>query len=590
MPFERPTSINEVLQHMHRHEYVLPAIQREFVWEPDKITSLFDSLMQGYPIGSLLFWKIEPDTIKKYRFYDFVRDYHERDRPHCPELDIANPHIPLVGILDGQQRLSALNIGFRGAYAFKRKYYRYTSDHAYPRRHLYLNALSYADAREREMDYDFRFLTDTEARQRDTTHWWFPVRDIRNFSSSMELSQYIMEQSIANPQKAFEILGRLLDIYQQSDTIVYFLETSQNLDRVLDIFIRTNRQGQPLNRSDMLMSIATAQWTTLDARAEIYSLVDEINRISENFSFDKDWVLKTAMLLTDINDIAFNATNFDNENMTRIESKWHSLRSSMILTVQLIDLLGFSSNRLSSQYSLLPIAYYLHKRGFGSEFLTSSHCRDDREGIRGWFIRLMLKRGIWSYGTDSLLRGLRSTIRQHGHKTFPVYQLNLTIERQREALVFGEDELLDLAEVRSSDYRAYLLLSLLSPHLRVAEARYHIDHVFPKHAFNRRSLRNVGLSDDEIEMVLSKMDRLPNLQLLNATENIEKSNWMPHEWLNGYKDPESRNSIVQNNLLGDVPNDMSAFNEWYEARRERMLERLRGILGVASTGEQANDV
>ena len=90
-------------------------------------------------------------------------------------------------------------------------------------------------------------------------------------------------------------------------------------------------------------------------------------------------------------------------------------------------------------------------------------------------------------------------------------------------------------------------------------------------------------------MVLSKMDRLPNLQLLNATENIEKSSRMPHEWLNGYKDPESRNSIVQNNLLGDVPNDILAFNEWYEARRERMLEKLQGILGVASTGEEAND-
>ncbi|HAU40130.1 TPA: hypothetical protein DCW56_04330 [Candidatus Peregrinibacteria bacterium] len=31
----------------------MPAIQREFVWEPEQITKLFDSLMRGYPIGSL---------------------------------------------------------------------------------------------------------------------------------------------------------------------------------------------------------------------------------------------------------------------------------------------------------------------------------------------------------------------------------------------------------------------------------------------------------------------------------------------------------------------------------------------------------
>jgi len=39
---------------------VLPAIQREYVWEPGQITALFDSLMRGYPIGGFLSWKVEP--------------------------------------------------------------------------------------------------------------------------------------------------------------------------------------------------------------------------------------------------------------------------------------------------------------------------------------------------------------------------------------------------------------------------------------------------------------------------------------------------------------------------------------------------
>ena len=32
-----------------------PAIQREFVWKPEQIAKLFDSLMQGYPFGTFLF-------------------------------------------------------------------------------------------------------------------------------------------------------------------------------------------------------------------------------------------------------------------------------------------------------------------------------------------------------------------------------------------------------------------------------------------------------------------------------------------------------------------------------------------------------
>ncbi len=34
--------------------YFLPAIQREFVWDPEQIIELFDSIMRGYPISSFL--------------------------------------------------------------------------------------------------------------------------------------------------------------------------------------------------------------------------------------------------------------------------------------------------------------------------------------------------------------------------------------------------------------------------------------------------------------------------------------------------------------------------------------------------------
>jgi uncharacterized protein with ParB-like and HNH nuclease domain len=47
MPFQTPITIATALERMHRHEYVLPAIQREFVWGADRICTLFDSLSVG---------------------------------------------------------------------------------------------------------------------------------------------------------------------------------------------------------------------------------------------------------------------------------------------------------------------------------------------------------------------------------------------------------------------------------------------------------------------------------------------------------------------------------------------------------------
>ncbi len=39
--------IKEALEAVSENLYVLPAIQREFVWNPEQICRLFDSLMQG---------------------------------------------------------------------------------------------------------------------------------------------------------------------------------------------------------------------------------------------------------------------------------------------------------------------------------------------------------------------------------------------------------------------------------------------------------------------------------------------------------------------------------------------------------------
>lgn len=99
-------TIADALDRIQRSQYVLPAIQREFVWKPHQIERLFDSLMQGYPFGTFLFWKVEPSTSGKFKFYDFVLNYHERDAAHCPELPVLHQQA-VTAVLDGQQRLTA---------------------------------------------------------------------------------------------------------------------------------------------------------------------------------------------------------------------------------------------------------------------------------------------------------------------------------------------------------------------------------------------------------------------------------------------------------------------------------------------------
>jgi hypothetical protein len=88
------------------------------------------------------------------------------------------------------------------------------------------------------------------------------------------------------------VYQRLHDLYQAirvARPINYYLEESQDADKVLDIFVRVNSGGTTLSYSDLLLSMATNQWQHLDAREEVRGLVQELNNGgARQFSFSKD--------------------------------------------------------------------------------------------------------------------------------------------------------------------------------------------------------------------------------------------------------------------------------------------------------------
>jgi len=305
--FQTPITINDAINKIDKKKYLLPAIQREFVWEPEQIIKLFDSLMSGYPIGSFLFWGLDKQNIRKYQFYEFIREYHERDKKHNPKANITGDD-DITVILDGQQRLTALYIALKGTYAYRLYHKHKKKDDSFPKRKLYLNLLNKAD--DIDLIYNFAFLTEDESKQTTEANYWFEVGKILELKEEADVNDYLVEQGLMSLDKdiskfANRTLFKLHSIIHKDRVINYYLEYSQELDKVLNIFIRVNSGGTQLNYSDLLLSIATAQWSSKDAREEITTFVDEINNIGEGFEFDKDFVLKSCLVLSDISDIAF---------------------------------------------------------------------------------------------------------------------------------------------------------------------------------------------------------------------------------------------------------------------------------------------
>jgi uncharacterized protein with ParB-like and HNH nuclease domain len=297
MSFERPITIKEAIDSIQKKLYLLPAIQREFVWSSDQIELLFDSLMRGYPVGSFLFWKIDKDSLSQFQFYEFMRNYHERDDTHNPKADVKGES-DVTAILDGQQRLTALLIGLKGTYAYKIPYKRWNNDTAFPKRRLYLNLLKPAD--DADMEYDFRMLTPEEASENGDDVHWFLVGDILEIKQPHEVNDYLIEKGLllkpnVSAMFANKALFTLQNLIHTKEIINYFLERGESLDKVLNIFIRVNSGGTKLSYSDLLLSIATAQWKQRDAREELNDFITEINRSGGRFNFDKDFVLKSCL-------------------------------------------------------------------------------------------------------------------------------------------------------------------------------------------------------------------------------------------------------------------------------------------------------
>lgn len=589
MSFERPLTIREAVDSVDKKRYLLPAIQREFVWSTGQIECLFDSLMRDYPVGIFLLWHVEKKNIRNYQFYEFIKNYHETERRHNPKADIGGSD-NITAVLDGQQRLTAFYIGLKGTYAYKLKSKRWDNALAFPQRKLYLNLLKPSD--DVNLKFDFRFLTEKEASKRGKNQFWFPVGSILDFQRESEVNTYLIQNGISRLEQekaifANDTLFKLYSTVNKDLVVYYFLEQGEELDKVLNIFIRVNSGGTKLSYSDLLLSIATAQWKTKDAREEITQFVDEINKIGDGFEFDKDFVLKTCLVLSGFSDIAFKVDNFNTENMMKIEKGWDSIATAIRLAVTLVSGFGYSKDTLSSGNALIPIAYYLLKNDLSHEIIASSKHKNDRMRIQKWLIFSLLKRAF-SGTPDNVLRPIRQVIDEN-HSTFPVEDIIEKFKGNPKSITFTEDDIENLFQNTYGKPYTFSVLSLLYPTLDFRN-KFHQDHIFPRSVFTMKNLIKKGLNEYKCEFYLEHFDYITNLQLIEGTPNQEKSDMDFKEWLHEtYPSANSRKEYMDKNYIPDIDPSFDNFEEFIKNRKELMRKKLRTVLAYDPSSIEASE-
>lgn len=582
-------NIAEIIRRLNI-DYYLPAIQRPYVWTPDQIIRLFDSLLKGYPISSFLFWDITPAQIDNLSIYKFVEDFTFGD-VHNETAHLTDKPVTLV--LDGQQRLTSLLIGLRGTYKSKLKNKRWDNPDAWVRQNLYLNLLQ--DARSEEdsltdVTYGLEFFKSPPSGDRNSL--WFPLSRILQFGDQTEFDSYVDSilqdlESAGLDRTDRKIVERNLEnLYRaiwKDECIAYFTENSKSLERVLDIFVRANEGGTKLSKSDLLLSTITTTWGDLNAREEIYQFVDHLNTgLTRHNDFDKDWVMKACLVLSDLPN-AYKVSNFNKTNLELIRRNWDGIKSALETTIRIANNFGIDRDTLTSSNALLPIAYYIFrtKLRFNSTEATSA---DSINAINRWLIKALLGStfGGSSDSTISLSRKIIQESLETSNK-FPERDLLIGL-RKHSQIDFTDSRCLDdLLSTKYSDKGCFLALSLLCPEKHWGTAQYHIDHIFPQANFSKAKLLSCGVSEWALDAYLSSKDCLANLQLLPALDNLEKSDADFNLWIRSRTPEFARQHSIPND---ETLYQTERFLDFIKQRESLLRTHYSIVLGLDSPPTQ----
>ena len=529
---ERKISIKQLVEdHGLNYDIFLPAIQRPFVWLDNpsemKIENLFDSILKGYPIGSFLLWRVYRKDINNMRIETFTRDY-DSEHPYntLQKGKFSNDSNDLV--LDGQQRLTALYIGLAGSRKIKRRKNKQAEEEE-----LYINLEKLPNPNIPNSSYQVEFLTqkDFEKHTQKNEHW-YKCKDILTVSDPSELSNIYPDNK--NAQK---ILHKLLFAITNNDYTLPVYELTA--DEAVEIFSRINKGGEPLEKTDLLMSFIAAKFKESDIKTEIQDFVQ--NLADNGFKqFGCESFLTACMVLAN-NQTKFSVSDFTPNAVSKIEQNWDKIKSSIDKTIEKLKDNGYAESKISTNI-IISLAFAAYKG-----LLQKASESDILD-----FIRRAQFTSFFDSRTDSQLKKIIDVLEQ---STDFGSALN---ELQNQDFQVSIQDIEDVVE--NTDYKksatAYTVLQLL---FGTNNGIKDIDHIYPESQFYNKTHTR-------------KKDKLFNLQFLSRAKNRgKKKDVEPQQWLdNTYSHKQDQDNFRKDNLLPNIPLTWQNV-EKFEVERKKLL-------------------
>ncbi|UGQ12318.1 DUF262 domain-containing protein [Yinghuangia sp. ASG 101] len=225
---ETTDPISHLVRNIGRGEIALPELQRPFVWSAAQVRDLFDSLLKGFPIGSLLFWETGADSS--------ARQIGTGSKERSPRFLVV----------DGQQRLTALYAVLTGEHVVRKDFSRGPIRIAFRPKD---ETFAVADA---ATDNDPEFLPDISALWNESE-----PREVEHKFLTRLAARRPLDQSESSRLGVALSRVQLLSGYQFR---IVELNEAVDAEQVAEIFVRINNNGVQLKQADFILTLMSVHW------------------------------------------------------------------------------------------------------------------------------------------------------------------------------------------------------------------------------------------------------------------------------------------------------------------------------------------
>ena len=541
----KSSKVEELIEDFQKGVYNIPEFQRSFVWSPQQVRDLVESLWKGYPIGVIIQWK--------------------------------GKNIPRGGkdnstaswIIDGQQRLTSLCI----LYGIKPPWWE--DDESWEKTLRKYNIMA-------KVNYDLNdieFAVSNPVREKEIE--WISVRELLKLSedeirhlAGKIAKKYVEKLPEALRDEMYErvrdrIRDNLRDLQKRiKDYELVILTSTHEVDEVVEIFSRINTTGTKVKESDImvaLLSIKNRGWI----RNEFLPFLLDIK---EEFGFDFDPSIVVKMLASITEKRSTRLREIGEKFWTEIELNkyWRKLKYSLSWVCKLLNDYGIlSSELLISKYAIIPLVALYDK--FGENV--------DPKKAFYWFI-LATWDGRYSSASDTILGQDLKVI--NDSTTFED-AINELLNRLEVPTKINENDILkDYRRDRfmrfllylaifnngALDWRQRVRIGYVSSDTPFSEFRPQWHHFFPRNIlrrYNERLSNSEKFSDEEI-------NSLANITILNPNQKAFRTE--PYDYIKRYNIP---NELLEQQFIPTYDENLWRVENYREFLKERAKLMVEGI-------------